>query len=218
MRSILALAVVALCDANTKHERTVYVIRHADKIGETCDLCHAGEIRARQLTKVFSGARYHDNPHVFSKPEALFYFHMEHKYDGASHQRCYETLKYVSEKLALPRQPLHETHTREGNRHAAAKIRASPARVVLVAWEHRNIPLLAEALGYSESNPEFKHELEKCHSKLGGWPTDADFDFVYTFSYGAGSDRLVGFSCRHEGVTPFIPAGAYDNCNKHDDC
>jgi hypothetical protein len=48
--------------------------------------------------------------------------------------------------------------------------------------------------------------------------TDADFDFVYTFSYGAGSDRLVGFSCRHEGVTPFIPADAYDNCNKHDDC
>ena len=77
---------------------------------------------------------------------------------------------------------------------------------------------IAEALGYSDSNPEFKHELEKCHSKLGGWPTDADFDFVYTFSYGAGSDRLVGFSCRHEGVTPFIPADAYDNCNKHDDC
>ena len=68
--------------------------------------------------------------------------------------------------------------------------------------------LLAEALGYSDSNPEFKQELEKCHSKLGGWPTDADFDFVYTFSYGAGSDRLIGFSCRHEGVTPFIPADA----------
>ena len=101
---------------------------------------------------------------------------------------------------------------------SAAKIRASPARVVLVAWEHRNIPLLAEALGYSESNPEFKHELEKCHSKQGGWPADADFDFVYTFSYGADSDRLVGFSCRHEGVTSFIPAGAYGNCNKHDDC
>ena len=218
MRLLLALAAVALCDANTKHERTVYVIRHADKIGEKCDLCHAGVIRAKQLTGVFSGKSYHDNPHVFSKPDALFYFHMEHKYDGASHQRCYETLKYVSEKLALPRQPLHETHTREGNRHAAAKIRASPARVVLVAWEHRNIPLLAEALGYSDSNPEFKHELEKCHSKLGGWPTDADFDFVYTFSYGAGSDQLVGFSCRHEGVTPFIPADAYDNCNKHDDC
>ena len=78
--------------------------------------------------------------------------------------------------------------------------------------------LLAEALGYSDSNPEFKQELEKCHSKLGGWPTDADFDFVYTFSYDTGSDRLVGFSCRHEGVTPFIPADAYDNCNKHDDC
>ena len=121
-------------------------------------------------------------------------------------------------KTATYRQPLHETHTHEGNRHAAAKIRASPARVVLVAWEHRNIPLLAEALGYSDSNPEFKHELEKCHSKQGGWPSDSDFDFVYTFSYGAGSDRLVGFSCRHEGVTPFIPADAYDNCNKHDDC
>ena len=80
------------------------------------------------------------------------------------------------------------------------------------------LPLLAEALGYSDSNPEFKQELEKCHSKLGGWPTDADFDFVYTFSYDTGSDRLVGFSCRHEGVTPFIPADAYDNCNKHDDC
>ena len=72
--------------------------------------------------------------------------------------------------------------------------------------------------GYSDSNPEFKRELEKCHSKQGGWPADADFDFVYTFSYGAGSDRLIGFSCRHEGVTPFIPADAYDNCNKHDDC
>ena len=77
-----------------------------------------------------------------------------------------------------------------------------------MAWEHRNIPLLAEALGYSDSNPEFKHELEKCHSKQGGWPSDSDFDFVYTFSYGAGSDRLIGFSCRHEGVTPFIPADA----------
>jgi len=55
MRSILALA--ALCDASA-HKRTVYVIRHADKIGEKCDLCHAGEIRARQLTGVFSGARY----------------------------------------------------------------------------------------------------------------------------------------------------------------
>ena len=82
----------------------------------------------------------------------------------------------------------------------------------------RCFSIVAEALGYSESNPEFKHELEKCHSKQGGWPTDADFDFVYTFSYGAGSDRLIGFSCRYEGVTPFIPAGAYDNCNKHDDC
>ena len=45
-----------------------------------------------------------------------------------------------------------------------------------------------------------------------------DADFVYTFSYGADSDRLIGFSCRREGVTPFIPADAYDNCNKHDDC
>ena len=35
MRSILALAVVALCDASAMAgKRTVYVIRHADKIGE----------------------------------------------------------------------------------------------------------------------------------------------------------------------------------------
>ena len=96
-------------------------------------------------------------------------------------------------------------------RAAAARIRYSSTTLGpnwLVAWEHRNIPLLAEALGYSDSNPEFKHELEKCHSKQGGWPSDSDFDFVYTFSYGAGSDRLIGFSCRHEGVTPFIPADA----------
>ena len=107
---------------------------------------------------------------------------------------------------------VHEGHL---DRHAAA-FRASPAGVVLVAWEHRNIPLLAEARRYSDSNPEFKHELEKCHSKLGGWPTDADFDFVYTFSYGTGSDRLVGFSCRHEGVRR-SSRPTRDNCNKHDD-
>ena len=96
-------------------------------------------------------------------------------------------------------------------------LRRAAADVVVDEARHTSIAV-AEALGYSDSNPEFKQELEQCHSKQGGWPSDSDFDFVYTFSYGAGSDRLVGFSCRHEGVTPFIPADAYDNCNKHDDC
>ena len=91
-------------------------------------------------------------------------------------------------------------------------------RVGLVVQIQEPRPAALELALPSDSNPEFRHELEQCHSKLGGWPTDADFDFVYTFSYDTGSDRLVGFSCRHEGVTPFIPADAYDNCNKHDDC
>ena len=38
---------------------------------------------------------------------------------------------------------------------------------------------------------------------------------MYTFSYDTVPTRWLFL--RHEGVTPFIPADAYGNCNKHDD-
>jgi len=207
-------------------DKTVYVIRHGDKEGEHGGLCDAGTYRAKEIATVFDGYPYHGQSPVFGQPDSLFYHQYESNAEDVKNQRCKETLEPISNKLKDSRnEPLYPHALEADNEYAANQIRTDSEwglknrDVVLVAWEHDNIPDLAKHLGYDDQNPEFKAKLQECQStgdKVGtGWPGDADFDFVYTFRYeNGGGSPPTEFSCRSEGITQSIPPSDYEHCNK----
>ena len=203
-------------------EKTVYVIRHGNKEGEHGGLCDAGTYRAKEIATVFDGHHYHGQSHVFGEPDSLFYHQYQKNAEDVKNQRCEKTLGPISIKLKDSRNKNlyeHALDADKGNEYAANQIRTDSEwglknrAVVLVAWEHVNIPELANYLGYTDQNPKFKEKLQECQSK-DGWPGDFDFDFVYTFRYAnGGGSPPTEFSCSNEGITQFIPESEYGNCN-----
>jgi len=203
-------------------DKTVYVIRHGNKEGEHGGLCDAGTYRAKEIATVFDGYPYHGQSPVFGQPDSLFYHQYESNAEDVKNQRCKETLEPISNKIKDSRnEPLYPHALEADNEYAANQIRTDSEwglknrNVMLVAWEHDNIPDLANHLGYTDQNPEFKAKLQECQSSKDGWPDDFDFDFVYTFTYGnGGGSPPTEFSCSNEGITQSIPPSAYGNCNK----
>jgi len=191
------------------HDKTVYLIRHADKNGQNGDLCAAGVYRAKQLKHVFNGKEYHSDKVKFAEPNGLFAY----MYKEGDHQRCYETLSYVTTG-----QHIHKVDYVKGsdsNKKGAHDILKGKNgfkkhHVVLAAWEHLHMKGMAEALGMEDTH---LHNFD-CKQHGDPWPNNNEFDYVYTFKYGNWPHDLkpTSITCRHEGI--HIPKPYYEEHGK----
>jgi len=210
-----------LSDGYAPHEKTVYLIRHADKHKENGNLCAAGVYRAEELKKVFSGnaKKYHNDSVHFAEPNALFAY----MYKEGDAQRCHETLdpihnstghhihevKYVKESDSNKRGADAILNGKYGFKNTKRRV-----DVVLVAWEHLHMKGMAEHLGMKDTH---LHNFD-CTQHGDPWPNNDEFDYVYTFKYGNWPHDLkpTTVTCRHEGIhisKPYYEEHGKMSCN-----
>lgn len=151
----------------------VYLIRHGEKVSHEGCLNDAGQARAATLPSIFNGG-------ICEAPTIVF----AHNYTAGVCQRCVDFATPLANDRGLAINSDFGSHTEAGNEGAAAAIYAALATndVILVVWEHHNLPRLAEALlaqqGRAAEVPE-------------EWDDD-DFDSIYILVFEP--DGEIGFS------------------------
>lgn len=155
----------------------IFVIRHAEKPNKTGppygvdtdgqqnqeSLLTRGWRRAGALVVLFDPPFGTAQPPL-STPTALYAPLYE---DQAKFHRTYQTVLGLSERMGIPVQTL--VPDTEGP-VMAQHVVTSGDRVVLISWEHRNIPFLAQAI------PVFDGTVIPQH-----WPDDR-FDIIWIFT------------------------------------
>lgn len=152
----------------------VIIIRHAEKPEEGEDLSVKGLERAAALVPYFL-----NTPAVleYGKPAALYATDVQ---PNDTSRRTQETLTPLSMALGLR---IKHPFTMDQYSELAKEILSNSeyaGKMVLVAWEHHNIPALAKELGVQEELPKWKGK---------------DFDSVWTITYkGDGKVKFHTFS------------------------
>jgi hypothetical protein len=160
----------------------IMVIRHGEKpqgalppYGVTADgeqdaesLLVAGWTRAGALTVLFAPARGPLQSPGLAVPQYLFAATDE---AGNKSQRPVETVSILAQKLTLV---TNTTYT-VGQESQLADAAMACDGVVLVGWEHKHIPLVANAILGNTTAPQ-------------SWPGER-FDMVWVFDLDAGSSK-----------------------------
>jgi broad specificity phosphatase PhoE len=147
--------------------RTILLIRHAEKPTSGMDLAPAGFARAKALPELFGGV---EAPHTLPRPDFLFATHV-----SKNSNRPVETITPLSAALGLPIS--HEINDKDYAALAKELLSGRYAgKVVLVAWHHGSIPMLARALG---ATPPYDP-----------WP-DTQFDRVWKIDFHQGQVTLT---------------------------
>jgi phosphohistidine phosphatase SixA len=139
--SICALASVTFASRTRAQEtRTIYLVRHADKVSEETDspLSDAGRTRANCLAKTLEDAQVQQ---IFT----------------SDLQRTQQTAAPLAEKLHL--KPVAIPISRPDELIDA--IRSSKARSVLVVWHDATLPGILRALGAPEITPIAHTEYDR---------------------------------------------------------
>lgn len=140
----------------------VIIIRHAEKPETGEHLSVKGQERAAALAPYFLNT---SSVLEYGTPAALYATNVTP--DDPSY-RTQETLTPLAQALG---QQIQHPYTKDQVSDLAKEIllnKAYEKKMVLIAWEHHNIPALAKELGV-------KHEPPKWHGK--------DFDSVWTITY-----------------------------------
>src|SRR6202521_799181 len=139
--SVCALASMTfVCRAEAQEARTIYLVRHADKVSEETDspLSGAGRARANCLAKTLEDAQIQQ---IFT----------------SDLQRTQQTAAPLAEKLRL--KPVAIPLSRPDELIEA--IRSSAAANVLVVWHDATLPKVMRALGAPEITPIAHTEYDR---------------------------------------------------------
>jgi len=139
--SVCALASMSFVSrAQAQQSRTIYLVRHADKVSEETDspLSDAGRARAKCLAKTLEDAQVQQ---IFT----------------SDLQRTQQTAAPLAEKLHL--QPVAIPIGRPDDLIGA--IRSSKAKSVLVVWHDATLPKILRALGAPEIIPIAHTEYDR---------------------------------------------------------
>src|SRR6202162_6228966 len=131
--SVCALASMTFVSrAQAQQSRTIYLVRHADKVSEETDspLSDAGRTRAKCLAKTLEDAQIQQ---IFT----------------SDLQRTQQTAAPLAEKLHLQPVPIPIGKPDD----LIAAIRSSKAKSVLVVWHDATLPKILRALGAPEIIP-----------------------------------------------------------------
>lgn len=164
------------------HAQKIMVIRHGEKpqdvsppppYGVTSDgeqdadsLLIAGWTRAGALAVLFAPSRGLLQSAELAQPQTVF---AAADNTGDASKRPMETVSVVARKLLLN---IDSTYA-VGQEAELAAAATSCEGVVLIGWEHKHIPLIANAILGNSSAPQ-------------KWPGDR-FDMVWVFDFDAGS-------------------------------
>ena len=138
---VCALASVTfVSQVRAQHPRTIYLVRHADKVSEETDspLSDAGRARAKCLAKTLEDAQVQQ---IFT----------------SDLQRTQQTAAPLAEKLHL--KPVAIPIARPDD--VVAAIRSSKAKSVLVVWHDATLPKILSALGAPEITPIAHTEYDR---------------------------------------------------------
>jgi hypothetical protein len=126
--------------AQAQATRTIYLVRHADKVSDDTDapLSDAGRVRAQCLAKTLQDA----------KIEQIF---------TSDLQRTQQTAAPLAEQLHL--KPVVIPISKAAD--VAAAVRASTARSVLVVWHDQTLPGILRGLGAPEITPIGHQEYDR---------------------------------------------------------
>jgi phosphohistidine phosphatase SixA len=141
LASVCALASIAFVPrAQAQQARTIYLVRHADKVSEETDspLSDAGRTRAKCLAKTLEDAQVQQ---IFT----------------SDLQRTQQTAAPLAEKLHL--KPVAIPIGRPDDLIEA--IRSSKAGSVLVVWHDATLPKILRALGAPEITPIAHTEYDR---------------------------------------------------------
>ncbi|MGF6806704.1 hypothetical protein OKW30_001830 [Paraburkholderia sp. Clong3] len=168
-------------EENMASAQKIMVIRHGEKpqgavppYGVTVDgeqdvnsLLVAGWTRAGALAVLFAPSRGALQSPQLAQPQTVFAASDD---AGKSSKRPEETVSVVAQKLKLQ----VDTTYSVGQEQQLAAAAMSCTGVVLIGWEHKHIPLIANAILGNTSAPQT-------------WPGDR-FDVVWVFDLNATSD------------------------------
>jgi phosphohistidine phosphatase SixA len=154
--AILALAFAIRAQA--QETRTIYLVRHADKVSDDTDapLSDAGRARAKCLARTLQDA------HI----EQIF---------TSDLQRTQQTAAPLAEKLHLKPVAIPIRNPDD----VVAAVRASTARRVLVVWHDQTLPGILRALGAPEIKPIAHTEYDRFFVlTLAGKGTETETGFA----------------------------------------
>jgi phosphohistidine phosphatase SixA len=138
---IFMLAVIALAaPARAQESRTIYLIRHADKVSDDTDapLNEAGQARAKCLANTLKDAQIQQ---IFT----------------SDLQRTQQTAAPLAETLHLKPVAIPISKPQD----VVAAVRSSTARSVLVVWHDQTLPQILRALGAPEITPIAHTEYDR---------------------------------------------------------
>jgi phosphohistidine phosphatase SixA len=138
---ILTLAVIALAaPARAQESRTIYLIRHADKVSDDTDapLNDAGQVRAKCLANTLRDAQI----------QQIITSDLQRTQQTAAPLAEILHLKPVAIPIAKPED-------------VVAAVRSSRARSVLVVWHDQTLPQILRALGAPEITPIAHSEYDR---------------------------------------------------------
>jgi hypothetical protein len=167
-------------EENMAHAEKIMVIRHGEKpqgalppYGVTTDgeqdvnsLLVTGWARAGALAVLFAPSRGSLQSPELAQPQTVFAAADD---AGNASKRPFETVSVVAQKLSLNIDATYAV----GQETQLAAAATSCDGVVLIGWEHKHIPLIANAILGNTSAPQ-------------NWPGDR-FDMVWVFDLDAGS-------------------------------
>jgi len=130
--AVFALAVVAIVPTRAQQARTIYLVRHADKLSEDVDapLNDAGRVRAACLANTLRDANIQQ---IFT----------------SELQRTQQTAAPLAAELHLKPAPIPLIKVDD----LIEAVRSSKAENVLVVWHDATLPKIIEALGGPEIPP-----------------------------------------------------------------
>jgi len=132
--------VTFVSQVRAQQARTIYLVRHADKVSEETDspLSDAGRARAKCLAKTLEDAQVQQ---IFT----------------SDLQRTQQTAAPLAEKLHL--KPVAIPIARPDD--VVAAIRSSKAKSILVVWHDATLPKILSALGAPEITPIAHTEYDR---------------------------------------------------------
>jgi hypothetical protein len=159
---------------------TVYIIRHGEKPAKGNNLSCEGQYRALALADTLL-VRLGGSPNYTYVPKI-------NTGDSTSSARMFQTVS----PFAIQQNLYINSSYKETDVKSAAKDVLKRRGVVLMVWEHSNIPPLAKALGVKGS------EIPKWHGK--------DFDSIWTIEFTIskkGNLKIASFDTTgQEGIVP----------------
>jgi len=169
--SIVSMLLTLLLTVHSASAQTIVLIRHGEKPKKGDNLSCRGVNRSLALVDVLHTR--------FGIPEAIFVPSMSRK-DNTKHSRMFQTILPFASKYNLP----VNSEFRVADAPAVAGAARKKTGVVIIVWEHSQLPEIARSLGVESTSLDW---------------SDDDYDSIWIVTYKHNKAQLERSA---EGIQP----------------